>query len=101
MTNLPLDVGIVLIGWSDRFYGPYSLPMNLTVFGLAGCDLLAEPRANLFLVGSGHAVTWSVGMPVDPTWLAADVYTQVLVLDGPVNPAHLTVSNGARIRLGL
>ena len=80
--------------------GPFPLPLDLTVFGMPGCSLLADPLVTLLLVSATSTASHTMGFPADPTLQGLNVFLQAFPLDGTANPAGITVSNGGRARLG-
>lgn len=98
--NLPLSVGIVVVGFSNTTSGPFTLPLSLTQFGLTGCNLLAEVLVNQFVVGTGNTANWSVSLPNNPLFIGSVLYNQGFSLDPPANIAGLTVSNAGRVKVG-
>lgn len=99
--NLPLDVGLVGMGFTDATSGPFPLPMDLTMFGMGGCSLLADPAVTSFVVGTANTATAVLGIPLDPGLQGLQIYTQGFSLDPTANGAGLTVSNAGRVRIGV
>jgi hypothetical protein len=98
--NLPIDIGVIGMGFSDVASGPFALPFDLTIFGLTGCSLYADPAVTLFLIGASGSASSLLGIPMDPSLQDLLIFTQAFALDLPANPAGLTVSNAGRIRVG-
>jgi len=98
--NLPLSAGVFAAGFSNTATGPFTLPLNLTPFGLNGCTLYVDPAVTLLLVGTGNQATWNLSVPPNPGLLAVRLYTQGFSLDPPANAAGLTVSNACRLVVG-
>ncbi len=99
--NLPLGVGFVTMGFSSTNAPPFTLPLDLGLFGMPGCNLLSEPLSNTLVIGPGTSANWSLALPNNPAFVGASFYNQALSLDPPVNAAGLTVSNAGRGRAGL
>lgn len=98
--NLPVDIGVLGMGFSDTASGPFALPLDLTMFGLTGCSLFADPAVTLFLIGASGSASSPLGIPMDPSLQDLLIFTQAFALDMPANAAGLTVSNAGRIRVG-
>lgn len=99
--NLPVGVAIMLMGFSDAHYGAIPLPLDLSPFGLTGCNLLAAPLTNQFIVGPPTSAAWTLAIPNLTTIQGLMFYNQGIAIDPGANPAGLTVSNGAKGKLGL
>lgn len=99
--NLPVGVGLVGTGLSDSMSGPWTLPLDLTMFGLTGCMLYADPLVTVFVVGAGTTATSTLAIPNDPTLQGLRLFTQGFSLDPPANAAGLTVSNAGRLQIGV
>lgn len=99
--NLPVGVGFMLIGFSNSSYGPLTLPLNMTPFGMPGCNLLAAPFTNEVVVGAGTSATWTLPIPNLGSLQGVSFYNQGLSLDTAANAAGLTLSNGAKGRVGI
>lgn len=98
--NLPLSVGLVGMGFSDAVSGAFTLPLDLGLFGLTGCNLHADPAVTLFLVGASNVASTTLGVPADPSFLGLSIFTQAFSLDPAANGPGLTVSNAGRVRIG-
>jgi hypothetical protein len=92
--NLPLDVGIVTMGFSRTSSGPFTLPLDLGSFGLPGCSLLADPAATTFVAGTGGQALWSVLIPNDSLFMGMPFYNQGFALDPGINATGVTASRG-------
>jgi hypothetical protein len=100
LSNLPLNAGVVAAGFSNTVTGPFTLPLSLTQFGLAGCTLYVDPAVTQFLVGTGNQATWSLSLPNNPGLLSLRAYVQGFSLDPTANAAGLSVSNARRLIIG-
>jgi hypothetical protein len=99
--NLPVNLAILTVGFSNTSSGAIPLPLDLGSLGMPGCFLLADPLATVFLVGAGQSATWNWNVPSSPVFFALRFYNQAFVLDGPANAAGLVASNGGAGFLGL
>lgn len=98
--NLPLSVGVAGLGFSNTNSGPFTLPLDLALFGAPGCNLLADAAVAFFLVGSSNVAQFGFTVPANPALQDLNVYAQGFALDPAANPAGLTTSNAGRIRVG-
>jgi len=99
--GLPLGAGIMVMGFSDTAQPPFTLPLELTPFGMPGCRLLAEAVASQFVLGAGNTASWAITLPTSTAYMGAVFFNQGFVLDPPANATGLTVTNGGKARLGL
>lgn len=102
-TNLPNDGVIAMWGWSrtTSAFGP--LPLDVSPFGLTGCEARVSADATQFLFGapaSGTA-TFSFLLPNWPILLGAQFYLQGIVLDAGFNAAGATMSDAGAGVMGL
>jgi hypothetical protein len=100
VVNLPMSVAMMAAGFSRTIAGSQPLPLSLAPFGMPGCNLLVSPDATGLLVGSGHSAHWSLPLPSTPGLLGIELYLQAFAWDPAANAAGITVSNGARCRVG-
>jgi hypothetical protein len=99
--NLPVNLAILTVGFSNTASGAIPLPLPLGSFGMPGCSLLADPLATVFLVGAAQSATWNWNVPNGAGFFGLQFYNQAFVLDGPANAAGLTASNGGAGWIGL
>jgi PKD repeat protein len=83
--NLPLNVAVMCLGLSSTVsvFGP--LPVDLTVFGAAGCFGLVSPDANSVLIGAGGTATYSLTLPNSPSLICTKIFNQAFVIDPAAN----------------
>ena len=98
--NLPNNVALLTMGFSDQWSGGQPLPFDLGLYGMPGCWQLVDPMATVFLAGGGNVATWSWNVPASQSFFGTRFYQQAFVLDGPANGLGLTVSNGGAGMLG-
>jgi len=98
--NLPQNLGLIGMGFSNTQSGPFQLPLDLTSFGLNGCALLADPAVTQLLIGISNVAQAGFLVPQSTSFLNLQVYTQAFSLDAAANLAGLTVSAGGVIRVG-
>lgn len=95
--NLPLSLGVMATGFSNTaaFGGSVPLPFSLTPQGFPGCDLLVDPIAVQFLLGSGGSATWTFNIPNNTVFAGIAFYNQGISLDSV--PAASFTNGGAGI----
>lgn len=101
-TNLPIDLGVVLVGFSNTVAtGIGALPIDLGLLGAPGCFGRVSPDQSYFVVGSGGIAQLNLAIPDDPAvFVGFDFFTQALVFDN-VNAFGFTVSDAAVARIGI
>jgi hypothetical protein len=102
LTNIPSSLAYLALGWSRTTYGPFTLPLTLSGFGLPGCDLLqsAEFAALSVPFTGASAATFSLPVPNMPVLIGLHVYLQGWAYAPGVNPGHTIVSNGIEWDIG-
>ena len=100
LDNLPFGFAFVGMGLSDSAHGPFTLPFDLTQFGMPGCHLRAEALATQFVVGTGTSASWSLAIPSATSFLGVVFFNQAFSFDPAANAAGLTVTNAGRARIG-
>jgi PKD repeat protein len=98
--NLPISVGIMMIGFSNTAsaFGP--LPLSLTTFGAAGCFGRVSPDATSLLLGAGNTANWTFPVPNNSALSGLTLFQQVLVLDAAANAGGFVTSNAAAFQIG-
>jgi PKD repeat protein len=98
ISNLPLNAGIMLLGFSNTTssFGP--LPLDLTVFGMPGCVSRVDPASTSFVLGANNTAVYSLGLPNNPGLAGLQLYMQALALD-PVTNAFGGVMSDASVGL--
>ncbi|MCC6782090.1 MAG: S8/S53 family peptidase [Planctomycetes bacterium] len=97
----PCSMAALVHGADATTWGTYALPVEFDPLGAPGCRLLVRPDA-LLSVGidaNGQGVV-PVSIPNLPSVTGEIFYQQFLVLDPAANGLGLTVSDGARARVG-
>lgn len=96
IVNAPTNVGALMIGFSNQFFGPFQLPVTLAGVGMPGCDLLQSNEIFGFPVAAQSATSMDcpVFIPSTPSLVGAHVYLQGYVLAPNENPLQVVVTNG-------
>jgi hypothetical protein len=98
---LLINVPFSLFGLSNtQVPGGVSLPLDLSVIGAAGGDLLASADDTIILANNGGTTTWQLPVPLICDLAGASLFTQVVALAPSTNPLGLVVTNGLRLTLG-
>jgi len=79
--QLPLDVAMALLGFSNTLFSGVPLPIDLGVIGAPGCAARVSADMDFLLFGVGQQATLAVGVPSSTTFLGVPFFTQAAVLD--------------------
>lgn len=95
--------GFMIYGMSVTQWGPFTLPLDMTIFGMPGCTGLVSMNANLLFVNAGLGpVTWTIGIPNNPALAGLALGNQAMLLDPlATNAAGVNFTNLAAGRVGL
>jgi hypothetical protein len=98
--NLPLAIGVMVVGASNTVsaFGP--LPVDLGFLGVPGCPLRVSLDATDAVVGVGTTATWNLAIPLTPTLSGLLLYNQLAVLDLAANAFGFVVGDAAGWVLG-
>lgn len=97
--------GFLILGASDKFFGPLPLPIDLTPFGAPGCSFYVSMDQVLPVVMTKHPLfgdsdgSFALPLPTAATLAGARIYTQWWFLDPQANAFGSTTTNGASIAL--
>jgi hypothetical protein len=94
-------LAFLVFGLSASSWNGNSLPFPLAGLGAPGCFVHASPDGALLLVASAGTATLSIPIPGDLALLGTVLHHQALALDPAANALGGTVSNGARLVVGL
>ena len=97
--NAPL---LTLLGFSASITsGGVPLPFDLTVIGMPGCRLHADPLVAIagLADGAGRA-TQSLSVGTSTSLIGIDLYSQAIVVDPSANTLGLTTSNACAHHIG-
>lgn len=103
VADVPLNAPLFLaIGLSNAAWGTAALPLDLTVLGMNGCDLLISPDLLLFAPPqAATAVTVPIALPNDALLAGQTIYVQAMVLDAAANPFGATLTGAVAAHLAL
>lgn len=99
--NLPLNLAVVAVGFSNVASGGLPLPLPLAAVGMGGCSLLVDPLVTATISGSGGSATFSLPIPNDPLLFGFPVYCQAFPLDPGANQLGISASHGGLLTIGL
>ncbi len=95
------QVANLSIGLSRTSWGSIKLPLNLTTFGMPGCNLYT---GGVIIVGGTSsakgATSTTIVVPNNPSLIGANLYSQYLCADPGANVGGMTMTNGLHTRLG-
>lgn len=98
--NLPISVGIMMIGFSNTASAFGALPLSLASFGAPGCFGRVSPDATSLLLGAGNTANWTFPVPNNGALSGLTLFQQVLVLDAAANAGGFVTSNAAAFQIG-
>jgi len=101
ISNLPLNAGIMVTGFSNTTSGFGALPLDLTSFGATGCFGRVSAAANSLVLGAGNTATWNFGVPAAPVFQGVQLFNQMIVLDTGFNALGAVMSDASAMLLGL
>ena len=84
---------LFVVGLSDRFLGPVTLPIDLTLWGAPGCSLYSSQELILGpLAPQNRRSTTRINVPSFPGLVGARSYFQGIVLDPAANTLGLSTT---------
>ena len=90
---------ILALGASNTEWNTVSLPLDLGILGMTGCELLVSPDLSLRSSATGGKSAANLPIPNDPLLRGANVYAQWFCLDPGSNTLGMSASNGVRIEV--
>jgi hypothetical protein len=87
-------------GASRTRFGSFALPLDLSPFGMPGCALHASFDFVATAIARQGSATFSIPLQA-PAMPGTTVFQQALVLDPDANPAGVTLSDAAELRVGV
>ncbi|MBL8754314.1 MAG: hypothetical protein JNK15_13515 [Planctomycetes bacterium] len=101
VSNLPYGIAVLQIGFSNTLTSTnVPLPLDLTILGMPGCNLLVDPLAAFVLSGPGSTASWSWALPGGQSLFGATFFAQAFSLDPAANAFGFAASNGGAGKLG-
>lgn len=100
LQNLPQSAGFVAIGWSEQRAGAFTLPYDLTPFGMPGCFARVATDLIVPVVGQNQSATLTMPVPQNNALLGVTLYQQGFAIDPAANAAGLTAGNSVRLSVG-
>jgi hypothetical protein len=98
--DLPMNVALMMTGWSTTTspFGP--LPLDLGALGMPGCTGYVSPDLVDFVTGTGNQATWRLRIPNDAAFIGAQFHQQALVFDQGANPLGAVESDATTVVVG-
>jgi len=78
-----------------------SVPVDLGLVGMPGCNLLVGLDVLEFGLAVGGEAEWQFVVPNDPVLAGVSIYQQAFPLDGAANPLGFSASNGVVVTTGI
>ena len=107
LTNLPSSGGLAfgVVSFSNAFWGPLPLPLDLGSYGMPGCQALVAPTSPGWITGivhQGGVGTWNEAVPSLTVLIGWRFYLQAWLPDaGAGNALGATVTNGVEGAIGV
>lgn len=99
--NLPPDCGAVMwLGFSRTEAGAYTLPLDLSMFGMPGCTLYTSGDSTFGLFVWHSTANWGLMVPDHPALLGLAFYNQAFGIDRTANPLGLVATNASAAVIG-
>lgn len=89
-----------LVGLSNTTWLGTPLPINLSPFGLTGCQLAVSIELQALLPVAAGEARFDLPIPVQNSLVGRSVFTQAAVFAPGSNPAQVLTSDAAILRLG-
>ena len=101
ISQLPVNgIALMINGLSDTTSALGPLPTSLAALGMPGCMLQVDALIIDAVFATGTSATWTLNIPVDPTLLTQQFFSQCGAFDIGVNAANLTVGNYCAATIG-
>lgn len=99
--NLPLNFGVLFLGFSDSF-GPFGpLPVDLTQFGMPGCFDRVATNSKVIAIGAGNTAQVVLPLPNSTALAGVVLFMQALVVDPGTNAFGAVMSDSSAAMLGI
>lgn len=94
--SMPTPVGAMMVGWSNAYFGAFTLPVSLASLGMTGCDLLqSADLVGLPVAPTGMATgEFVLYVPNQPAAIGLHLYLQAFAFAPTANQGGFVVSNG-------
>lgn len=99
--NVPSNIAIASLGFSNGASGGLPLPLDLTAIGMNGCTMWVDPAISTFLFTASTTASMSYSIPSDPYLFGLPIYTQGWAYDPAANTAGWTATDGGMGWVGL
>ena len=100
--NLPQasTVALMAFGASRTKFGPITLPLNLSPFGMPGCFLYQSTELLVTYPVKNGSGQFALPIPTNTQLIAATVFAQAMIVAPSANSAGLLSTNGGAILIG-
>jgi hypothetical protein len=99
VTNAP-GYTLFILGFRGDSWSGNPLPVDLTPFGMPGCQAYLEPQQLAATAASQGVARISMRLPPDPWLYGIDIYAQAIVGSPGTNALGAAVSNAVLTRIG-
>ncbi|MBL8733647.1 MAG: hypothetical protein JNN13_14850 [Planctomycetes bacterium] len=103
LTSIPngSDVAAWGFGTSNQTWQGLPLPLDLSILGITGCELLAAPDVLELSLVAANSASFTLNIPNTPTLANATLYVQGILLSFAGPNLFVATSQGGRIVIGL
>jgi hypothetical protein len=98
LSNSPF--ACLVVGTSRTVWGTTPLPLDLAVYGMPGCRLLASADVSVLLATTSGAASLNTPVPANPALAGMHLYVQGISFDPAANAGGAVFSNGLDVRIG-
>ena len=98
--GLPLSLALLVMGFSDQSFASTPLPLDLSNYGMPGCQLRVAPDATLLGGGAHNEARFSLAIPNSASLLGVTFWQQILAPVPGANAAGVLMSDSVRGSVG-
>jgi len=92
---------IMLLGASDKTWGPFKLPFDLKGLGMPNCRLFASPDLFGLAPNSQGVAKWSLPIPNDPKLFGVTFFQQGMIFEKGINGFGAVFSDAGKATIGV
>lgn len=103
ISNLPpLQKSAVFgfLGDTDSMFRGANLPLDLSIIGMTGCNLLINARLTKFILSEFGVAHWELEVPNDSAFVGGNFTVQAFAFDAQANGFGISVSNAGLGTIG-
>ncbi|MHC5063254.1 MAG: hypothetical protein ACYTG5_04705 [Planctomycetota bacterium] len=97
---LPKSAVFGFLGDTDSMFRGASLPLDLSIIGMFGCEMLINARITKFILSEFGVALWKLEVPNDPAFVGGNFTVQAFAFDARANVFGISVSNAGLGTIG-